>query len=99
MSAATNFYRIDAHSYNQLLSATITKSYKKAPNNSSSKIISNEKKIAKNLKLDNRIDALAAKDAFITLEDHKPNFNNNLTCRLINPSKSEIGIVGLVRSN
>ena len=33
----TNFYRIDAHSYNQLLNTTITKSYKKAPNNSSSK--------------------------------------------------------------
>ena len=33
------------------------------------------------------------KDSFITLKDHKPNFNNNPTCRLINPSKSEIGIV------
>ena len=37
--------------------------------------------------------ALRAKSAFITLKDHKPNFANNPTCRLINPSKSEIGIV------
>ena len=30
----------------------------------------------------------------MTLKDHKPNFNNNpCTCRLINPSKSEIGII------
>jgi hypothetical protein len=27
------------------------------------------------------------------LKDHKPNFENNPTCRLINPSKSEIGRV------
>ena len=57
------------------------------------KIISAEKQIAKNLNLDKRIDALAAKSAFITLKDHKPNFANNPTCRLINLSKSEIGIV------
>ena len=30
-------------------------------------------------------------DAFITLKDHKPNFNTNPKCRLINPSKSELG--------
>ena len=29
--------------------------------------------------------------AFITLKDHKPNFNTNPKCRLINPSKSELG--------
>ena len=45
------------------------------------------------LDLDNRIDVLAEKDSFVTLKDHKPNFNNNPTCRLINPSKSEIGII------
>ena len=47
----------------------------------------------KRLDLDDRIDSLATKDSFITLKDHKPNFNNNPTCRLINPSKSEIGII------
>ena len=87
----TNFYRVDSTSYNQLLKSSITKSYKKAPTNSADKIISEEKKIAKKLDLDNRIDALAEKDSFVTLKDHKPNFDNNPTCRLINPSKSEIG--------
>ena len=32
-------------------------------------------------------------DLLITLKDHKKNFQNNLKCRLINLSKSEIGIV------
>ena len=31
--------------------------------------------------------------AFITLKDHKANFKNNTKCRLINPSKSEVGLV------
>ena len=88
----TNFYRLDAHSYKQLMNTAVTKSYRKAPPDAAAKIISAEKQIAKNLNLDNRIDALAAKGAFITLKDHIPNFANNPTCRLINPSKSEIGI-------
>ena len=31
------------------------------------------------------------KECFITLKDHKPNFENNATTRLINPAKNEIG--------
>ena len=42
------------------------------------------------LGIDDRVDATADKDAFITLKDHKPNFANKPTCRLINPTKSEI---------
>ena len=32
-------------------------------------------------------------NAFITLKDHKDNFNENTKCRLIDPSKSEVGLV------
>ena len=32
-------------------------------------------------------------DAYITLNDRKPNFTNKSTCRLINPSKSGLGKV------
>ena len=35
----------------------------------------------------------AKKPAFITLKDHKQNFRQNPKCRLINPAKSEIGII------
>ncbi len=34
---------------------------------------------------------MAERQAFITLKDHKENFENNPKCRLINPAKSEIG--------
>ena len=32
-------------------------------------------------------------NAFITLKDHKENFRNSTKCRLINPSKSEVGLI------
>ena len=39
------------------------------------------------------LESFPRREAFITLEDHKPNFPNNPKCRLINPAKSEIGII------
>ena len=47
--------------------------------------------IAKTLRLDDRINITAKREAFISLKDHKPNFANNPTCRFINPAKAEIG--------
>lgn len=38
--------------------------------------IGGKKKIAKSMYLDQRVDAITDKDAFITVKDHKPNFNN-----------------------
>ena len=49
--------------------------------------------IAAELKIDDRTECIAPRQAFITLKDHKENFANNPTCRLINPAKSELGIV------
>ena len=43
--------------------------------------------------IDNRIECLAKNPVFISLKDHKSNFQSTLPCRLINPSKSDIGKV------
>ena len=51
------------------------------------------KAIAKSLDLDAKIERYADRRTFITIKDHKPNFPHNLKCRLINPAKSEMGIV------
>ena len=51
------------------------------------------KVIAQDLKIDERIEQYNQEQSFITLKDHKENFKNNPKCRLINPAKSEIGIV------
>ena len=54
------------------------------------------KKIATKLGIDDREDTTASKDTFKTLKDHKPNFANKPTWRLINPTKSEIGRISKV---
>ena len=51
------------------------------------------KNIAKTIQLSDKIEWLAKTPAFITLKDHKDNFQSSLHCRLINPSKSELGKV------
>ncbi len=45
------------------------------------------------MSIDDRMESMAKKQAFITLKDHKENFQNNPACRLINPAKSEVGLV------
>ncbi len=89
----TNFYRMTTDNYKSLLKKSIEKEYKKAPVDTASEINNQAKDIARNLNLSGRIETLAQNEAFITLKDHKDNFPNNPTCRLINPTKSEIGKV------
>ena len=45
------------------------------------------------LKLEEEIEQHSQHQSFITLKDHKVNFQNNPKCSSINPAKSEIGIV------
>ena len=45
------------------------------------------------LNVADRMDVIANKNAFVTLKDHKENFASNPKCRLINPAKTEIGII------
>ena len=71
----------------------IEKEYKKASDDSLNTINARSKYIAKNLRLDDKIESLAPKNSFISLEDHKENFSNDPACTLINSSKSEIGKV------
>ncbi len=87
----TNFYKLERKEYDSLLKQNITKDYKKAHNRTESSITTEDKKIATNLNLDDRIDTTDKCEAFITLKDHKPNFKNKPSCRLINPCKPEIG--------
>ena len=82
---STNYYKLDTTKYNQLLNDNITKTYKKADKNQLNKIDAEAKAITKKLGIDNRVEMTARKEAFVTLKDHKDNFANKPTCRLINP--------------
>ena len=87
----TNFYKMSTDSYEVLLKKNIEKEYMKAPTNVASEINNQTKSIVENLNLTDRVERVAEKEAFISLKNHKDNFANNPTCRLINPAKSEIG--------
>ena len=87
----TNFYKLDVPNYKRLLEANITKTYKKADKRQLIIMVEEARIITKQLNIDDRVETTAMKEAFITLKDHKENFLNKPTCRLINPSKSEIG--------
>ena len=56
-------------------------------------ITTEDKLIAEQLGLDDRIDVSACRDSYITMKDHKPDFVNNPACRLINPSTTEIDVI------
>ena len=89
----TNFYTMNPSSYDKLIKENITKTYKKSSDELVEKLEAQSARIADRLKLDNRIEKLAKKEAFITLKDHKPNLQDHPSCRLINPSKPEIGVI------
>lgn len=89
----TNHYKNKPKDYVPLVHKNVTKAYKKTNNNVPNVITSVDKKVAEKLGLDDRIEVSANGDSFITMKDHKPDFLNNPACRLINPNKSDIGII------
>lgn len=90
----TNYYKTEAKDYVTLVDKNVTKTYKKTNPKVPDMITLKDEKIAEKLELDDRVEVSALTDSFIILKDHKPDFINNPTCRLVNPSKSEIGIIG-----
>ena len=85
----SNYYKLSSEQYESLITKGIQKEYKKTNEKIVWQINAEDKQIAEKLELSDRIDVTAKREAFITLEDHKENFRNKPTCRLINPCKPE----------
>ena len=90
---STKLYELTGKHYEKRLHDNITQTYKKANAGEKLKIDKESKKFAKSLNLDDKMECYSDQCAFITLKDHKENFKSNTKCRLINPSKSEVGLV------
>ena len=86
-----NIYETSLDTYNKLLHDNITKTYKRGSEGNISEINNELKRIANKLSIDNRIECMKKREAFISLKNHKENFENNPKCRLINPAKSDSG--------
>ena len=92
----TNMYKVTPQEYDRLLTNSITKTYKKTNNNTKHLINDEGKKIMKDQYIASRMTINAENNCFITLKDHKENFINNPTTRLINPAKNELGRISKV---
>ena len=67
----TNIYKMEKEDYGKLLKDNISKSYKKSSCDVKKDIDKEASKIAKQLKLDEKMEKYANRNAYITLKDHK----------------------------
>ena len=74
-----------------MMHENVTKTYKKCNTNKSNSINLKEKQIASKLKINDRVQKLDENEAYITIKDHKEGFPNKISCRLINPFKTDTG--------
>ena len=84
-------YTMDKENYTKLLRENITKDYRKADEGHTDKINRECKQHAIDLKVENKIEKITERSAFISIKDHKENFPNNIQCRLINPARNNLG--------
>ena len=91
-----DIYKAPLEQYKNLLKENVTKTYKKSREHFEKSINLEAKNIAKKIDLVETVECLAKNPASVTLKDHKENFQASLPCRLINPSKSELGKVSKV---
>ena len=81
----TNFYKTDKEAYQILMRNNVTKDYKKASQQDIDRVKNTDKKIAKTLKIDERVEIMPNSESYIHLKDHKEDFLNRKQCRLVNP--------------
>ena len=92
----TNMYKVDKEEYGRILQNSVTATYKKADDNIKNTINYSGRKILKDNPIIQRMNVNAENSCFITMKDHKENFANNPTTRLINPAKNELGRISKV---
>ena len=95
-----NMYAMEKEQYEKLLSENITKDYRKADENHTKNINKKCKRHAVDLNIENRMEKITERKAFISIKDHKSNFPNKIQCRLINPARNNLGKVAqqIIRS-
>ena len=87
----SNMYRLEKEEYRRLLQNIITTAYKKSNKEIESRINCEGIKYAKEANILDKSVVNGTANCFITLKDHKANFLNHPTTRLMNPAKNEIG--------
>ena len=89
-------YRLTKEQYNQLKHSAITSTYKKAIIKIKEKVDKSGITFTKDAGILDRMEVNGTTNCFLTLKDHKENFENNTKTRLINPAKNEVGRISKI---
>ena len=82
-----NIYKASSENYKKYLVENITKTYKKSNKARVNSINKDTKKLAEKLKIADRMERMEESEAYITVKDHREDFPQQPSFRLINPSK------------
>ena len=91
----SNNYLVPPDKYKKFLEKEVQKDYKRESELEVEKVINEHRKTITDLDLSDRVCRTVPRNAFIYLKDHKENFQNNPTSRLLNPTKPEIGKIAM----
>ena len=91
----TNNYLVTTEKYKSLVDREIHKNYRKETPQNVEKVNKEHGKTVRELELDDRVFKTVPRNAFVTLKDHKPDFQTRPSVRLINPTKPEIGRIAM----
>ena len=73
-----------------MMHENVTNTYNKCNTNKSNSKSFQEKQIASKLKIDDHVQKLDENETYVTIKDHKEGFPEKISCRLINPSKTDV---------
>ena len=88
-----NHYSMNCDQYDKKLLECITAKYRKEDKGLVHAINLEARELARRLGISDRVPQIGRQEAYITIKDHKDQFPGRVDCRLINPSKSEMGKV------
>ena len=91
----TNSYLVPVKNYQGLIQKEIQKNYRKVAPKVVQKVENEHLETAIDLEIEDRMFATTARNAFITLKDHKSDFTTKPTVRLINSAKPELGQIAM----
>ena len=87
----SNMYRLTKEQYDQLIMNSITSTYRKANSNIKKQINKARKNLMRDKEVIKQMETNEEGNSFITIKDHKENFDNHHTVQLINPAKNKLG--------
>ena len=74
-----------------MLTENVSKVYRKGNETELNEVNIKASKTAKKEKLENRMEIYTPDEAYLTIKEHKPDFPRKISCRLINPAKTDVG--------